>query len=114
MKTYLHINPKWLRTAIGIIVLLFTTAVCNVRAESVTSVDTMGPDTAAVENAHRVLADTVAVSEQNPNNRQKDRVGHFKALTKKIVNHKHCVCCRRPHDYASIVVSCWCVAFLPL
>ena len=89
MKTYLHMNSKWLRTAIGIIVLLFTTAVCNVRAESVTSVDTMGPDTAAVENAHRVLADTVAVSEQNPNNRQKDRVGHFKALTKKIVNHKN-------------------------
>lgn len=90
MKTYLHMNPKWLRTAIGIIVLLFTTAVCNVRAESVTRIDTICSDTSVIERpASDVKVNADSISEGISNARPQNPWGHIKAQTKKIVNHKN-------------------------
>ena len=90
MKTYLHMNLKWLRTAIGIIVLLFTTAVCNVRAEFVIPVDTIGSDTSGIEKlSSDVTVNTDSTSEEFSNVRYKNTSGTIKALTKKIVNHKN-------------------------
>lgn len=90
MKTYLHMNPKWLRTAIGIIVLLFTTAVCNVRAESVTRIDTKCSDTSVIERpASDVKVNADSTSVEFSNVRHKNTFGTIKALTKKIVNHKN-------------------------
>lgn len=90
MKTYLHMNPKWLRTAIGIIVLLFTTAVCNVRAEFVIPVDTIGSDTSGIEKLFSdVTVNTDSTNEEFSNVRHKNTFGTIKALTKKIVNHKN-------------------------
>lgn len=90
MKTYLHMNPKWLRTVIGIMVLLFTTAVCNVRAESVTCIDTICSDTSVIERpASDVKVNADSISEEFSNVRHKNTFGTIKALTKKIVNHKN-------------------------
>ena len=90
MKTYLHMNSKWLRTAIGIMVLLFTTAVCNVRAEFVIPVDTIGSDTSCIEKlSSDVTVNTGSTSEEFSNVRHKNTFGTIKALTKKIVNHKN-------------------------
>ena len=90
MKTYLHMNPKWLRTAIGIIVLLFTTAVCNVRAEFVIPIDNIGSDTSGIEKlSSDVTVNTDSTSEEFSNVRHKNTFGTIKALTKKIVNHKN-------------------------
>ena len=83
-------NPKWLRTAIGIIVLLLTTATCNVRAESVIPIDTIGSDISSLEKlTSDVTVNADSTNEGIPNIRHKNTFGTIKALTKKIVNHKN-------------------------